>query len=333
MPPRSKEAASVSPSKTSTKRSQPIPKSTRRKARGSDEESEEEYDSDALDDTDDEKKSLKKRKRKSETGKTTRTPKKKKTDDLDDEFELQLEEGQEIAGVIVQAPKTGRVPPGQISQNTFDFLTQLADPECNDREWYHLSHASCCSKAYEFVAGLNFMVDGFILALLLILTYSATDPVYRQAEKEWKDFVEAFTELLVEVDDQIPPLPPKDLIHRIYRDIRFSNDKTPYKTEFSASFSRGGRKGIFAHFRPGNQSMIAVGTWCPGKNELNTIRSNILRDSTRLRRIISDATFVKYCGEPKPGARRNIFGREDELKVAPKGVDKAHPFVILSSVL
>lgn len=91
-----------------------------------------------------------------------------------------------------------------------------------------------------------------------------TEPVFRQAEKEWKDFVEEFTTDLVEADPQIPVLPPNDVVHRIYRDVRpylyltttsrslrflqvrFSNDKTPYKTGFSASFSRSGRKGIFA---------------------------------------------------------------------------------------
>lgn len=75
-----------------------------------------------------------------------------------------------------------------------------------------------------------------------------SEPVYRLAEQEWKDFVSEFSDILVEeVDDQVPPLPPKDCIMRIYRDVRFSNDKTPYKKNFSASFSRGGRKGIFAH--------------------------------------------------------------------------------------
>ena len=92
------------------------------------------------------------------------------------------------------------------------------------------------------------------------------EPVFRQAETEFKFFIENLTELFTEVDPQIPPLPPKDLIYRIYRDVcstllraclrrlditqvRFSNDKTPYKTNFSASFSRSGRKGIFAGCR------------------------------------------------------------------------------------
>jgi hypothetical protein len=43
--------------------------------------------------------------------------------------------------------------------------------------------------------------------------------VYRQAEKEWNDFIEKLTDIMVEVDPQIPHLPPKDVIHRIYRDV------------------------------------------------------------------------------------------------------------------
>ena len=47
-----------------------------------------------------------------------------------------------------------------------------------------------------------------------------SEPVYRQAEQEWKHFIEAFTDVLAEVDPQIPHLPPKDVTHRIYRDVR-----------------------------------------------------------------------------------------------------------------
>ncbi|RDB17272.1 hypothetical protein Hypma_001956 [Hypsizygus marmoreus] len=192
---------------------------------GEDEEEVKQYDSDALDDEDfGMRVSSLKRKR----GTSSASPQKKKktvsrrpssrrtrTNGSDDEDadEFELKNGQEVVGVVVQAPKTGRVPPGQISQNTLDFLTKLQDPKCNDREWFKLH-----------------------------------EPVYRLAETEWKDFIEALTTELTEVDAQIPPLPPKDVIHRIYRDVRFSNDKTPYKTGLSSSFSRSGRKGIFAGY-------------------------------------------------------------------------------------
>ena len=60
-----------------------------------------------------------------------RGAKKRKTDD-----DFSLHDGQEIVGHVVQAPEEGRVPPGQISQNTLNFLSELKKPECNDREWY-----------------------------------------------------------------------------------------------------------------------------------------------------------------------------------------------------
>ncbi|KAJ3770879.1 hypothetical protein FB446DRAFT_646231 [Lentinula raphanica] len=277
------------------------------------------YDSDALDDDSDfnaeeadeehEETQKPKRKRGKQPVTSPARKRRRRVDEDEEDSELDLREGQEIVGAVVQAPKTGRginrtpsrtirlvdrstVPPGQISSNTFDFLEKLTHPECNDREWFKLH-----------------------------------EPVYRLAEKEFKDFVNSFTEVLTEVDPHVPPLPPKDVIHRIYRDIRFSNDKTPYKKNLSASFSRSGRKGIFACFRPGGESLLAAGTWCPGKNELATIRSNIARSPDRLRQVISDPEFVELFGDPTPtkdGSRRNIFGAEDELKVAPKGFDKDH---------
>ena len=99
----------------------------------------------------------------------------------------------------------------------------------------------------------------------------------------------------------------------------------------------------FLSVKPGNESLIAAGSWCPGRNELATIRyalaslmlrllmqdqrNNIKNDSRRLRQIISSPGFVKFFGEAKPhpkGEMQSIFGREDELKVAPKGVGKDH---------
>ena len=81
--------------------------------------------------------------------------------------------------------------------------------------------------------------------------------------------------------------------------------------------------------KPGGESLLAAGTWCPGKNELATIRTHIQRNSSRLRQIINASLFVKNFGPAKPtpkgkGGRQNIFGRDDELKTAPKGVAKDH---------
>jgi hypothetical protein len=101
------------------------------------------YDSDALDEDSDfgeaTRKGNKARSSSNPTPKKkTQSPRKKKkfAAESDVEFEAELKEGQEVVGVVVQAPKTGRVPPGQISQNTLDFLTKLKDPACNDRQWF-----------------------------------------------------------------------------------------------------------------------------------------------------------------------------------------------------
>jgi len=163
--------------------------------------------------------------------------------------------------------------------------------------------------------------------------------VYRRTEKEFKEFIEEFISMLTEVDSQIPPLPPKDVIHRIYRDIRFSNDKTPYKKGLSASFSRSGRKGIFAFYhvmiKPGDESILAAGAWCPARNELTTLRNHLLHSTPAakaLHTIISSKAFTTHFGPPRPhprGERQSVFGHEDELKVAPKGVDKNHKDIAL----
>jgi len=263
-----------------------------------------ELDSDHLDDDPPPKKSKKNSLIKKEDTIGGRKSRKRKRDE--DAVDDQSDGGDEgkgkykVVGTIVQAPTTKRVPPGQISQNTLDFLSQLMKPECNDREWFKLH-----------------------------------DPVYRLAEKEWIHFIDEFTQLLNEVDDEIPILPAKDVTHRIYRDIRFSNNKTPYKTGFSATFSRSGRKGPYACYhicvKPKGGSLIGVGTWCPGKNELESIRRSIHANPAPLREIISGSVFESLFGKAKAekGKRSNIFGHEDELKTAPKSVDKTHPDIDL----
>lgn len=99
------------------------------------------------------------------------------------------------------------------------------------------------------------------------------------------------------------------------------------------STSRGGRKGIWAGYylavSPNGNSILAGGVWQPGKDELATMRQNIIRDPSRLRDAISRPDFVECFGQPKPhakGKRQNVFGHDDALKIAPKleGVDKTH---------
>ncbi|TXT11172.1 hypothetical protein VHUM_01923 [Vanrija humicola] len=217
--------------------------------------------------------------------------------ELGSDDDVELEEGQFVAGRIYPAPKTGQVPAGQVSQNTLNFLSLLQIPENNDRDWF---------RAHE--------------------------PAYRQAEAEWKAFVMPMQARMSEADDELPVLPPNDVIHRIYRDVRFSSDKTPYKTNFSMSASRGGKKGTWAGYHlsicPGGHSILACGKWQPNREDTAAIRQNILHDPAPFRAAIGAPAFVKLFGPAEPGKKggkaQNVFGHSDALKVAPKGVDKTH---------
>lgn len=106
---------------------------------------------------------------------------------------------------------------------------------------------------------------------------------------------------------------------RIYRDVRFSNDKTPYKPHFANSFSRLGKElrgGYFIRIKPG-ASLVAGGFWEPNKEDLHRIRQEIAKDATDIKAILNDPTYQQYFG--------GKFECFEELKTAPRGFDKEHP--------
>ena len=111
-------------------------------------------------------------------------------------------------------------------------------------------------------------------------------------------------------------------LFRIYRDVRFSKDKTPYKAHFAGSFSRLGKQlrgGYYLRIRPG-ESFLAGGFWEPNKEDLLRIRKEIEVDASEIREILEDKNYQHYFG--------NTFDGE-ELKTAPRGFDKEHPDVDL----
>ena len=110
-------------------------------------------------------------------------------------------------------------------------------------------------------------------------------------------------------------------IHRIYRDVRFSKDKTPYKNNFSVSFDRTKphlRGGYYLHIQP-NASFVGGGFWEPNAEDLKRIRKEFELSDTEIRSIISEENFIKTFGTLQ-GA---------ELKTAPKDFDKTHPAIDL----
>jgi len=110
-------------------------------------------------------------------------------------------------------------------------------------------------------------------------------------------------------------------VFRIYKDVRFSKDKTPYKTHFAIGFHRTKPKyrgGFYIHIQPG-KSFIASGFWSPNKDDLFRIRKEIESDGDYFREVINNKKIVKKWG--------SLNG--DPLKVCPKGFDKNHPYIDL----
>ena len=139
---------------------------------------------------------------------------------------------------------------------------------------------------------------------------------FKKIESEIKQFYESLKEAM-EKHDTIERLK----MFRIYRDVRFSKDKTPYKTHFAGSLSRAGaelRGGYYLRLTPG-ESFIAAGFWEPNKEDLLRIRKELEMDASEFKAIINDVAFRQIWGD--------LVG--EGVKTAPKGFDKAHPDIDL----
>jgi uncharacterized protein (TIGR02453 family) len=175
----------------------------------------------------------------------------------------------------------------QIKKSTIDFLLNLK--KNNDKNWFNLNRLS-----------------------------------YTDAKTNFDSFVQAVIDETAVFDPILKGLEAKSCTFRINRDIRFSNDKSPYKTNFGAFIVRGGKKnadkfaGYYIHIEP-DSSMIAGGAYLPPAPWLSAIREKIDDNPEKLLKIINNREFVKYFGK--------IDG--DKLKTAPKGYPPDHPYIDL----
>jgi len=142
--------------------------------------------------------------------------------------------------------------------------------------------------------------------------FEANKNTYKKAAQEFEKGVEYLISQLSELDPLIGQLRPKDCIFRIYRDVRFSKDKSPYKPNFGAAISRGGRKSPFGlyylHFEDDN-SFVAGGIYMPPNDVLNKVRQEIDYNADEFKKIVNTSTFKKFFNE--------LQG--DKLKKTPKG--------------
>jgi uncharacterized protein (TIGR02453 family) len=145
--------------------------------------------------------------------------------------------------------------------------------------------------------------------------FSKNKALYDEARLEFEHITELIIHEVATFDKEVVGLNPKDCIFRIFRDIRFSNDKTPYKTNFGAYFAGGGRKsplaGYYVHIEPG-ESMLAGGLYMPPSPILNAVRKEIFTHIDEFNEIISEKAFVRHFG--------GFTG--ESLKTAPKGFPK-----------
>ncbi|MDI9342231.1 MAG: DUF2461 domain-containing protein [Sediminibacterium sp.] len=154
--------------------------------------------------------------------------------------------------------------------------------------------------------------------------FDANKDKYLTAKDTFETMVEKLIKDLARTDKQIDPnLKVKDCVFRIYKDVRFSKDKTPYKTNMGASFNPGGKKsptpGYYVHLEPG-ASFVAGGVWMPAPDALAAIRQEIDYNGAQLTKIMKAATFKTYF---------KGLDEIDVLKTAPKGFEKDHPMMDL----
>lgn len=150
--------------------------------------------------------------------------------------------------------------------------------------------------------------------------FEKNKPRYLDAKLGFETLVGEILAELTKFDAGLEGLNPKKLPFRIYRDVRFSKDKRPYKTNMGAGFSPNGRlvqePGYYLHLEPGNKNFVAGGIYQPDATNLTKIRQEIDYNTDDLKKIVKARKFRSLFGD---------FDDFDKLKTAPKGYPKEHP--------
>ena len=154
--------------------------------------------------------------------------------------------------------------------------------------------------------------------------FEKNKPVYLDVKADFEVVVEKIIKGIAKFDKKISPdMKGKDCTFRIYKDVRFSKDKTPYKSNMGASINPGGKKsllaGYYLHIEPG-ASFLAGGVYMPEPEILTAIRQEIDYNPEPLLKILKSASFKKFF---------KGLDEDDKLKTAPKGFEKDHPHLEL----
>jgi len=145
---------------------------------------------------------------------------------------------------------------------------------------------------------------------------------YDTARTNFENFVDQLISEYRRIDD-LGGITAKDCIMRIYRDTRFSKDKSPYKTNMGATIAAGGKKstslGYHLHMQPQDETLVAGGLYMPTPEQLARFRKAIDQDAAPFKAIIDDKEFKKYFG--------TLEG--EKIKTVPQGYTRDHPEIEL----
>lgn len=144
---------------------------------------------------------------------------------------------------------------------------------------------------------------------------------YESSKADFEILVQSIIDALAKLNEQYGLLKPRDCMFRINRDVRFSKDKSPYKTNLGAGFTIGGKKsnmaGYYIHIEPGKM-FIGGGLWMPDADSLKKIRQEIDYDFSTFEAIILEKKFCANFGD---------LSIENKLVNAPKGYEINNPAV------
>lgn len=153
--------------------------------------------------------------------------------------------------------------------------------------------------------------------------FEKNKPRYVEVKSSFDDFLEALHLELLKFDESLAGLNPRKLAFRIYRDVRFSKDKRPYKVNMGAGFSPSGKMmqepGYYLHIEPG-KSFVAAGLYMPDSTNLANVRQEIDYNTDGFLKIVNHRKFKKYFSG---------LDDFDKVKTAPKGYAKDHPQIEL----
>jgi uncharacterized protein (TIGR02453 family) len=151
--------------------------------------------------------------------------------------------------------------------------------------------------------------------------FDKNKPKYLTAKESFDEVVVKLLDEMVKFDGSLGGLDPKKLTFRIYRDVRFSKDKRPYKDNMGVAISPAGKglgtPGYYLQIQPGNKSFIAVGLFQPEPEKLSKVRQEIDYSGDQLKKIFSEKKFKSNFKK---------FWDENTLKRIPKGYAEDHPY-------